>query len=221
MPPLPAHNRKSISQAGAKGNVFFAHGLKIRSFQGVPESCRRQSCRGIPACMRRIGHRIVAPWVKTGLLHCRSDSCLRCGMRRMAAAPPDFPAWRSGRRAGADSPSAPGKQAKSAKGGRPAGGDRTSGRDASLPQKVGSKGEHWRRIPAESLPAGLPAGCGGNREPLSPARLQKRKEGPLSESLHLSDQSGMRITSWIYAHRAVRRAGPCCGSRYGRCRTGA
>lgn len=55
----------------------------------------------------------------------------------------------------------------------------------------------------------------------SPALLQKRKEGPLSESLHLSDQSGMRITSWIYAHRAVRRAGPCCGSRYGRCRTGA
>lgn len=201
---------------------FFAHGLKIRSFQGVPESCRRQSCRGIPACMRRIGHRIVAPWVKTGLLHCRSDSCLRCGMRRMAAAPPDFPAWHSGRRAGADSPSAPGKQAKSAKGGRPAGGDRTSGRDASLPQKVGSKGEHWRRIPAESLPAGFRRMQG---EPgttlLSPARLQKRKEGPLSESLHLSDQSGMRITSWIYAHRAVRRAGPCCGSRYGRCRTGA
>ena len=196
MPPLPAHNRKSISQAGAKGNVFFAHGLKIRSFQGVPESCRR----------RRIGHRIVAPWVKTGLLHCRSDSCLRCGMRRMAAAPPDFPAWRSGRRAGADSPSAPGKQAKSAKGGRPAGGDRTSGRDASLPQKVGSKGEHWRRNPAESLPAGFRRMQG---EPgttlLSPARLQKRKEGPLSESLHLSDQSGMRITSWIYAHRAVRR----------------
>ena len=138
MPPLPAHNRKSISQAGAKGNVFFAHGLKIRSFQGVPESCRRQSCRGIPACMRRIGHRIVAPWVKTGLLHCRSDSCLRCGMRRMAAAPPDFPAWRSGRRAGADSPSAPGKQAKSTKGGSPAGGDRSPGRDASLPQKAGS-----------------------------------------------------------------------------------
>lgn len=126
------------------------------------------------------------------------------------------------RRAGADSPSAPGKQAKSAKGGRPAGGDRTSGRDASLPQKVGSKGEHWRRIPAESIPAGFRRMQG---EPgttlLSPARLQKRKEGPLSESLHLSDQSGMRITSWIYAHRAVRRAGPCCGSRYGRCRTDA
>lgn len=43
---------------------FFAHGLKIRSFQGVPESCRCQSRRGIPACMRRIGHRIVAPRVK-------------------------------------------------------------------------------------------------------------------------------------------------------------
>lgn len=223
MPPLPAHNRKSISQAGAKGNVFFAHGLKIRSFQGVPESCRCQSRRGIPACMRRIGHRIVVPWVKTGLLHCRSDSCLRCGMRRMAAAPPDFPAWRSGRRAGADSPSAPGKQAKSAKGGRPAGGDRTPGRDASLPQKAGSD----RKTLAQDT--GREPSCRVARrmqgEPgttlLSPARLQKRKEGPLSESLHLSDQSGMRITSWIYAHRAVRRAGPCCGSRYGRCRTGA
>ena len=70
---------------------------------------------------------------------------------------------------------------------------------------------------------GPPAGCRKRRgtvpSPLS--LLRKRKEGPLSESLHLSDQSGMRITSWIYAHRAVRRAGPCCGSRYGRCRTGA
>lgn len=91
-----------------------------------------------------------------------------------------------------------------------------------VPKRPGATGEHWRRIPAESLPAGFRRMQG---EPgttlLSPARLQKRKEGPLSESLHLSDQSGMRITSWIYAHRAVRRAGPCCGSRYGRCRTGA
>lgn len=91
-----------------------------------------------------------------------------------------------------------------------------------FPKRPGATGEHWRRIPAESLPAGFRRMQG---EPgttlLSPARLQKRKEGPLSESLHLSDQSGMRITSWIYAHRAVRRAGPCCGSRYGRCRTGA
>ncbi len=199
---------------------FFAHGLKIRSFQGVPESCRRQSCRGIPACMRRIGYRIVAPWVKTGLLHCRSDSCLRCGMRRMAAAHRTFRHGAAGGAQGQIAHLLPGsKQNLQKEGVRPV---ETAAREGMrhFPKRPGATGKHWRRIPAESLPAGFRR-MQGSREPLSPARLQKRKEGPLSESLHLSDQSGMRITSWIYAHRAVRRAGPCCGSRYGRCRTGA
>ena len=166
MPPLPAHNRKSISQAGAKGNVFFAHGLKIRSFQGVPESCRCQSCRGIPACMRRIGHRIAAPWVKNRAapLQERQLSPVR---HAPPAAPPDFPAWRSGRRAGADSPSAPGKQAKSAKGGRPAGGDRTSGRDASRPQKAGSDRKTLAQDTGRESSCRVARRMQGSREPLS------------------------------------------------------
>ena len=36
-----------------------------------------------------------------------------------------------------------------------------------FPKRPGATGNPWRRIPAESLPAGLPAGCRGNREPLS------------------------------------------------------
>ena len=36
-----------------------------------------------------------------------------------------------------------------------------------FPKRPGATGKHWRRIPAESLPAGLPVGCRGNREPLS------------------------------------------------------
>lgn len=222
MPPLPAHNRKSISQAGAKGNVFFCSRPENPLFPGRSRVIPAPVLPGHPGLYAKDRAPDRRTMGKKQGCSTRSNSCLRCGMRRMAAAPPDFPAWRSGRRAGADSPSAPGKQAKSAKGGRPAGGDRTPGRDASLPQKAGSDRKTLAQDTGREPSCRVPPDAG---EPgttlLSPARLQKRKEGPLSESLHLSNQSGMRITSWIYAHRAVRRAGPCCGSRYGRCRTGA
>ena len=171
MPPLPAHNRKSISQAGAKGNVFFAHGLKIRSFQGVPESCRCQSCRGIPACMRRIGHRIAAPWVKNRAAPLQERQLSPVRHAPHAAAPPDFPAWRSGRRAGADSPSAPGKQAKSAKGGRPHPGKGcvTSPNGRERQENTGAGYRQRAFLPGS-------AGCrgAGNHSPLPVSRNGKR-----------------------------------------------
>lgn len=160
--------------------------------------------------------------MKTGLLHCRSTARLRCDLRRMAGST-GLSGWHDVRRAGADSPSVIGKQAKFANGRRPA-GCRAYPERGYVPSP--EAGNHER--PRHGVGQGplLPGDARRMQEtpghsPLSPALLRKRKEGPLSESLHLSDQSGMRITSWIYAHRAVRRAGPCCGSRYGRCRTGA
>ena len=157
------------------------------------------------------------------------EGCPRCDLRCMAGTVPELPVRHRVRRAGADSPSAPGKQAKFEEGTGPA---RTVPRRRIRNSPGGGRGTgNGHEPPAGGIPSPAgpaaryrPPNAGGPGGPdalLSPARPQKRKEGPLSESLHLSDQSGMRITSWIYAHRAVRRAGPCCGSRYGRCRTGA
>lgn len=181
-------------------------------YRGLSAGASRPACDGAQTPARRpLGAKRIRPHPDNG---CAAWPAPVAG----------FPARRSVRRAGADSPSATGKQAKYARGGRSGSLQDSPREHGHAPPEAGSAACGHGHQQEVSLPGRLSAGCAGKREHRalpSPLLSQERKEGPLSESLHLSDQSGMRITSWIYAHRAVRRAGPCCGSRYGRCRTGA
>lgn len=181
-------------------------------YRGLSAGASRPACDGAQTPARRpLGAKRIRPHPDNG---CAAWPAPVAG----------FPARRSVRRAGADSPSATGKQAKYARGGRSGSLQDSPREHGHAPRKPEARHVGTATSKRYPCPAGCPPDARGSgsteRSPL-PCFLQERKEGPLSESLHLSDQSGMRITSWIYAHRAVRRAGPCCGSRYGRCRTDA
>ena len=51
--------------------------------------------------------------------------------------------------------------------------------------------------------------------------LKKKRRRKIRRRIKSGRLSAEAVTSSTYARPAVRRAAPCCGSRYGRCRTGA
>lgn len=211
MPPLPAHNRKSISQAGPKGNDFFAATRPVRSrpVAATADGGQRRAWAGrTPQCHGAWSRHRSRPHGRPAGTALLSPAAGPANRRpRMGTTP--LPTGKT--RAVSHASALRAERAALPAPGRPA---------TPCPVLTGSCRHYRNTSPRNVLAAATRARIAGAQPPPAGRRRTKRKRDPL-RSPSIVQICGDALTSWICAHRAVRRAGPCCGSRYGRCRTGA